>query len=634
MDSEQLKQPEHQAEVPEVTPSNIPEISTPMAAPEATGTASAPNSEPSEQPVVAESTTPATLESGLSLEEDLQAFARIKEDGTLLLKATPFSTERVLATLQSSTADAVLHSLKERFKDLAAKVDELAKEWEATEDKAKLGSKVARITDYLQHAVAIGDFLPLYQQAARWDNHLQGLTEKGIAAKRSIVEQAEAIANGAEVKDIIMTLRDLAERWKKIGHTDKDKDDELWKRLEVARDKIYEQRRLNHEAEIAELNNKLDLKMEIVEKAEQFAASEDWKDATEGFKVLLEQWKEIGHTFNDKNEALWQRFITAKNVFFDRKKQHYEVIHEEQEKNFEAKNLLVLDAEQLANSTEWNKTANAFDALMDKWKEIGRVPREKENELWDRLNKAKDIFYKAKRQHFATLKVTYDDNYAQKMALITRAEQLQRSMDWRNATDEFGELMEEWKKIGAVAREHSEPLWERFTKARRSFFDRKDADRDKRRAHYDRTQNDRISQTEAFLRQLKQEIKEDEENLADHHESLSKLGDSKIDRQIRANLEKLIEQSGPRVAKKLEKIAAVEAQLAELNAAKKGKQKGDKRDKADRNTPTTQPIERNFSESTSETISTENRPQEANTTAPEINTEIDGATQQTDALSN
>lgn len=585
MDSEQLKHPENETETsiePTVsTPETITEPSQELpideqAAPVALPAAVTPGSTPENLEEL--------LEGKSLLDEDLQQFAEIKEDGSLLLKATPFSPERVIATVQADTADAVLHSLRERFKDLTVKVDELAKEWEEADDKTKLASKVSRITDYLQHAVAIGNFLPLYQQAARWDNFLQNIAEKGLAAKKSLVEKAEAIAAGEEVKDAIMTLRDITEQWKKIGHTDKDLDDQLWKRLDAARDKIYEQRRLNHEAEIAELNNKLDLKMEIVEKAEKFAASDDWKESTEGFKTLMEEWKESGHTFNEKNEALWQRFITAKNVFFDRKKQHYEAIHEEQEQNFETKNLLVGEAESLSESTDWNKTTLAYTTIMDKWKEIGRVPREKENDLWDRLSKAKDVFFNAKRQHFATMRVEFDDNYAQKMALITRAEQLQRSADWRNATDEFAELMEEWKKIGAVAREHSEALWERFTKARRAFFNNKDADRDKRRAHFDRAHIERIGQTEAFLHQLKEEIKEDAENLADHHLSLSKLGDSKIDKQIRANLERLIDQSAPRVSKKLEKIASVEAQLAELTNDHSRKNKSEKKGRPEHGT--------------------------------------------------
>ena len=360
---------------------------------------------------------------------------------------------------------------------------------------------------------------------------------------------------------------------------DKERADALWNRLEAAKNSFFDRKRERQEAEQAELASNLDLKTELVEKAEQLAASDSWKESTEAFKTLMDQWKATGRTFNEKNEALWQRFIAAKNVFYDRKKQHFQEIQTEQEANYEKKLALIAEAEALAESTDWGKTSNAYTAIMDKWKRSGRVPVEKADELWDRLSKAKDTFFNAKRQHFATIRVGLDDNYAQKMALVKRAETLQHATDWRNVTDEFAELMEAWRKIGPVAREHGDDLWESFIKARRTFFNRKDEDRDRRRGQIERAQAGRLSQTQEFLARLREELKEDEENLTDYHLSLGNLSGGKKDDLIRANLEKLIAQTGPRVEKKREKIAEVEAQLNGLTRGNSKKDKADNRDK-------------------------------------------------------
>ena len=74
-----------------------------------------------------------------------------------------------------------------------------------------------------------------------------------------------------------------------------------------------------------------------------------------------------------------------------------------------------------------------------------------------------------------------EENYAQKLALLKRAEMLQDSTQWREATEELNELMTEWKKIGPVPRKHSNEIWERFIGARKKFFERKDANREKRK---------------------------------------------------------------------------------------------------------------------------------------------------------
>jgi len=502
---------------------------------------------------------------------DGKEFTDLQPDGTLLLKATPFAPERSLQVINADTASAIIRALREKFNDVEGRVHEVAAEWAATEDKSKLSSKVARAKEYLLHAVAIGDFTPLYQQVALWDNILQEGMDKAYTARLALVEKAESITAAEPTKEATQELREIGEQWKSIGHVDKERADALWNRLEAARNSFFDRKRERHDAEQAELSSNLDLKTEIVDKAEKLAASDGWKEATEGFKTLMDSWKATGRTFNDKNEALWQRFITAKNVFYDRKKQHFETIQTEQEGNYSAKQALVEEAERLAVSTDWGKTSNAYNALMDKWKSIGRVPVEKADELWNRLSKAKDTFFNAKRQHFATVRVGLDDNYAQKAALVKQAESLQYSTDWRAATDEFAELMEEWKKIGPVAREHSEVLWESFIKARRAFFNRKDEDRDRRRGQIERAHAGRISQTREFLARLRDELKDDEENLADFHASLGNLSGGKKDDQIRANLEKLIGQAGPKMQKKREKIAEVEAQLATITkpAAKK-----------------------------------------------------------------
>jgi hypothetical protein len=493
-------------------------------------------------------------------------FTELRPDGMLMLKATPFSPTRELQHIHPETASAATHALTEKFKEVETKVREISADWNASTDKPKMGGKVERLRDYLLHATAIGDFTPLYQQVGLWDNILQEGADQAYAERLALVERAEALAAGEEVKKEGLTeLRELGEKWKNSHYLDKDRADALWARFETARDAFYNRRREHQESERAELQTNLDLKNELVDKAERLAASDDWKEATNGFNGLMDEWKATGRTFHDKNEVLWQRFITAKNVFYDRKKQHFKEIQSEQDTNYEKKQLLVAQAEALSESTDWNKTSDAYNALMDEWKSIGRVPVEKADELWNRLSAAKDKFFNAKRSHFATMRVTYDDNFAQKSALVNRAENLQRSSDWRAATDEFAELMEEWKKIGPVARrDQNEALWQSFNKARKTFFNRKDEDRDRRKSHMDQARAGRLSQVQEFLSQLKAELKEFEEDVADHHSSMANLGTGKMDNQIRANLERLIGQAGPKLEKKRAKIVEVEAQLAEL----------------------------------------------------------------------
>ncbi len=491
---------------------------------------------------------------------------QLKENGELVLQPLHNNKERVIATFSTENADTILKALKDKFSEVDGKIKELETEWVAADDKLKLIGKVDRLKEYILHTNAIGDYDKLFQVINDWENSIQTLTEDNYKAKLKLVEQAEEVIASESWKETTNVLRDITEQWKKIGFLDKKRNDELWSRLEEARNKFFERKRTNHEEHEKEMLQNLDLKMELVEKAEGLAQSEDWKDTSEVFRQLMEQWKNTGRTIPEKNEELWNRFITAKNTFYDRKKEHFESIQQEQEANYLVKLSLVEKAEAMKDSTNWSGTAQAFSDIMEEWKNIGRVPAEKADELWNRLIASKEHFFNAKRQHFETFKLSLEDNLAQKMALLKRAEELKNSTRWHEATDEMNEMMVEWKKVGAVPREHSNTIWEQFLAARKYFFERKDANRERRKQHAERQFGQRINQSHSFLHRLEDELREEEEKLADFKNGLENITPGRKERELREHLTKLIEQTEMSVKRKLEKIDDVKKQLEELES--------------------------------------------------------------------
>lgn len=499
-------------------------------------------------------------------------FCTINAQGELSVLATPHYPSRTIATLTADNAEAVIRAMTEKFPEVEGKVKEVEEEWNASTDKLKLLGKVTRTREYLLHANAIGDFESLMVRIGAFEKELQELIEQNHAAKLALITQAESLATSENYKEASQQLRDIAEQWKHIGYVDKERNEELWNRLEVARNAFFERKRQHQEDQEKEMLQNLDIKLELVGKAEQLAASDAWKEATEVFKQITEQWKNTGRTMPEKNEELWNRFIQAKNVFYDRKKIHFESIQTEQEGNYVKKLALVERAEALKDSTEWNATSKAYTELMDQWKKIGKVPAEKSDELWHRFSSAKEHFFSTKRNHFETVKVALEDNYAQKLALLKRAEELKNSNLWRETTEELNELMTEWKKAGPVPREHSERIWEQFLAARAHFFNRKDADRERRKSRAEQQRNTRTSQTRQFLYKLEDELKEEEERLTDFREGLENVTPGPKEHELRAHLQKLIAQTEQKIKNKEVKIEDVRKQLAELESRKGSKQ--------------------------------------------------------------
>lgn len=489
---------------------------------------------------------------------------QLKDNGELVIKQSGRPDERTIGNLTPENADFVLKALMEKFQEVTARVQELKTEWDQSEDKFKLLGKVERTKDYLLHAAAVGDFEPLMHTVNEMQQHLNNQMEEHYQERLKLVTQAESLTDSQNWKETTQLMRELPEKWKTIGFTDKKKSDELWTRLEAARNKFFDRKRQNQEDINKEMLQNLDLKMELVEKAEKLAASENWKEATESFRQMMEDWKKTGRTLAEKNEELWHRFITAKNVFFDRKKVHFDTIQAEQEKNYEMKLALVEQAEALQHSTEWNKTVQALSDLMEKWKNIGRVPLEKADDLWKRMNAARDFFFDNKRKHVETVKIELDDNYARKLALVKRAEAIQDSSRWHETTDELNELMTEWKKIGGVPREHSNAIWERFIAARKKFFERKDANREHRKHVVEKKRDERQQQARNFVKQLADEIKEEEERLADFKNGIENITPGRKEQELRQHLTKLIEQTEEKISRKQKKLESVKKEMEEI----------------------------------------------------------------------
>ncbi len=492
-------------------------------------------------------------------------FAELREDGSLFLRATASAPERRLGTLRADTKEATVKALTDKHTEVVARVEEVETAWGAAEQKTKLEGRVSRLREYLQHSVSLGDYEALFAKIGGWEATLRAGQEESSKTKGELVEEAEAIAAGTDWKAGSARLREIGDRFREAGSGGAASPDELRARLDGARDLFFDRKRAAQEEEEKEALRALDLKLEIVDEAENLAKSEAWRQTTEAYKTLLDRWKAAGRAGGDRGEELWRRFTAAQNAFFDRKRAHYKSIQKEQDENMHLKEALIERAEALQESQDWGPTAKAYADLMDEWKRIGRVPEEKKEDLWGRFAAAKERFFSARRAILEGERVALSDNYARKLALLKRAETLRDSTQWREATDELTELMEEWKTIGPVPREHSKTMWQSFLAARTEFFKRKDADRDRRRERAAGQQAARADQTRTFLKRVEEELAEEADRLQDFRESLENVGTGPKSAELTAHLTKLIEQTEVKVKRKEEKVAEVRRQMQDID---------------------------------------------------------------------
>ena len=508
---------------------------------------------------------------------------RLDDDGSIILRATPLLKERVIAIISTDNCEEALKNLVDGFEFVESKVRETEVEWLAAEDKIKMADKVAQLKDVVNSAAAVGDFERCALLVADWEKAIQDLQEERLQAKKKLVEMAESLAESTQWKETAQAFKEITDQWRQSGFLDKGRNDAMWNRIEAARKAFYDKKRDHHEDEEKDLLVTLDLKIELAEKAEALALSDDWKSTTDAYNKILDDWKAVGRTLPKKNEELWQRIMTAKNTFFERKRIHFNQIQKEQEANYILKLALAERAEALKDSTEWSNTAQAFMALTDEWKKVGRVPQEKSDEIRKRFNDATEFFFEARRKHTEEVRVAMDGNYALKSALLQRAEELKDSSRWGEATAEMNNIFEEWKKIGPVPREISNSMWESFIAARKHFFARKDADRDQRKqfavaqqkmreeleiadkkakiAHDAAQRKARIQHAHNTVTEVTAELKEEEEKLADFKVAIENITPGKKAEELRSHLAALIIETEAGIKRLSSKLLKVKEEL-------------------------------------------------------------------------
>ncbi|MFI1886488.1 MULTISPECIES: DUF349 domain-containing protein [Streptomyces] len=136
----------------------------------------------------------------------------------------------------------------------------------------------------------------------------------------------------------------------------------------------------------------------------------------------------------------------------------------------QAKEALVAEAEELAQSEQWRAAGERLRALVDTWKGLPRLDRKSDDELWHRFSHARSAFSKRRKAHFASLDAQREEARKAKEKLVAEAESLSGSTDWGVTAARYRELMAEWKAAGRAQREAEDELWNRFRGAQDVFF--------------------------------------------------------------------------------------------------------------------------------------------------------------------
>jgi hypothetical protein len=188
-------------------------------------------------------------------------------------------------------------------------------------------------------------------------------------------------------------MRQLQERWKSVAAAPRSQAEVLWTRFKAAQDQVYEKCKDFFAQQAAERQENLKNKEALCVRAEALRDSTDWVRTADAIKALQAEWKTIGPVTRGHEKAVWERFRGACDKFFTRRQDDLKERKHEWSTNLAKKEALIAEAEQLAQSTEWDKAASRIKQLQIEWKKIGPVRKNKSEIVWQRFRTACDTFF-------------------------------------------------------------------------------------------------------------------------------------------------------------------------------------------------------------------------------------------------
>ncbi|MDR0971776.1 MAG: DUF349 domain-containing protein [Bacteroidales bacterium] len=240
---------------------------------------------------------------------------------------------------------------------------------------------------------------------------------------------------------------------------------------------IYKEKRQKYldEQEQIKMEN-VQKKNSILEELKQLLDSdESLKDIYDKFNKIQERWKEIGQVPRAEINNLWQNYHFLIEKFYDKVKINRELRELDLKKNLDAKIALCEKVEELLLEPSINKSFKALQEIHQKWKEIGGVPQDKNEEIWERFKKASDTINNRRQQYYESIKADLETNLLAKKALCDKAEEILKKerntiKQWTNDGGDLSELLKLWKTIGPVPQKDNEEIWKRFKGSLNEFF--------------------------------------------------------------------------------------------------------------------------------------------------------------------
>ena len=277
-----------------------------------------------------------------------------------------------------------------------------------------------------------------------------------LEKRKSIIARAEELINEVSVQKALNELQYLHRLWKEEAEPVAEEfRDSTWEVFKEISNKIHERKsELLAQIEV-EQQKALEKKNEIIAKLKDFASSKEavthnyWQQAIKQVEQLRSEFLKLGNVPKKLSNQNWTEFKTALRAFNTKKNDFYKNLKNSQHVNLEEKQKLISIAQDNMHSEDWDTAVPLFKKLQEDWKNIGHVPKNQANKVWNDFRDACNTFFNNFREKNASTTDDWKQNYHQKKALL---EELNQIYDEEGSVEKIEQIKSSWDSIGKVPR--------------------------------------------------------------------------------------------------------------------------------------------------------------------------------------
>ena len=185
----------------------------------------------------------------------------------------------------------------------------------------------------------------------------------------------------------------LQTKWKTIGFAPQKMNVKIFERFRHACDDFFKKKGEFFKTLKEGMNENLEKKKALCEKAESLKESTDWKATADTLTKLQKEWKTIGPVPKKHSDTIWKRFISACDYFFEQKNKATSSQRSVELENMEKKKEIITRLNAIDETIDTEEASKQVRELMKEWGTIGHVPFKEKDKLYKQYHSLVDQLF-------------------------------------------------------------------------------------------------------------------------------------------------------------------------------------------------------------------------------------------------